>query len=132
VPRQRDQLRDVHALISHPLDVLDHVEYRRDQTEVARHGRLEREQRQDSLVHLQVAAVDEVVLGDHEARQLHVALLQRLQRPVERGDDHVQPFQGALLEDGELVLEVEADPLGHRISPSSRSRRPQSAHRRGS
>ena len=66
VAGQRDQLGDVHALVAHPLDVLDHVQQRGDEAQVAGHGRLERQQREDPLVDLQVAPVDAVVVGDHE------------------------------------------------------------------
>ena len=64
VAGQRDHLADVHALVAHPLDVLQHVQQGRDQPQVGRHRRLGREQRDQALVHLQVAAVDAVVVGD--------------------------------------------------------------------
>ena len=40
---------------------------------------------QDPLVDLQVAAVDAVVVGDHQLGELDVLVLDRLERPVERG-----------------------------------------------
>ena len=54
------------------------------------HRRLEGEQRQDPLVHLEVAAVDAVVVGDDERRELDVLVLERLQRAVELLDDDVE------------------------------------------
>ena len=90
VARQRDQLGDVHALVAHALDVLDHVQQRRDEPQVARDGRLQREQREDALVDLQVAPVDAVVVGDHHLRELDVLVLERLEHAVELLDDQVE------------------------------------------
>jgi hypothetical protein len=109
VPAERQQLGDVHALVAHPLGVLDHVQQRRDDAQVGGDRRLQREQREDPLVHLQVAAVDPVVVGDHDRRQLDVTVVERLERPVERGDDEVERAQRLVLEPRELLLEV--DPL---------------------
>ena len=83
VAGQRDQLGDVHALVAHALDVLDHVQQRGDEPQVAGHRRLQRQQRQDPLVDLQVAAVDAVVVGDDDRRELDVLVLERLERAVE-------------------------------------------------
>jgi hypothetical protein len=52
VAGQRDELGDVHALVAHPLHVLDDVQERRDEPQVARDGRLQGEQRQHPLVDL--------------------------------------------------------------------------------
>ena len=106
VPGQRDHLRDVHALVAHALHVLDHVQQGRHQAQVAGHRRLERQQRQDALVHLQVAAVDAVVVGDDHRGQLDVAVGDRLQGPVQGLADEVQAAQRLGLELGQLVLEV--------------------------
>ena len=103
---ERHELRHVHALVAHPLDVLDHVEQRRDQPEVTRHRRLQREQRQDALVHLEVAAVDAVVVGDHHAGQLDVLVADRLERAVERLRHQVEAAERRALEPRELLLEV--------------------------
>jgi hypothetical protein len=51
-------------LVAHPLDMLDHVEQSRYKAQVARDGRLKREQGEDALMHLEVAPVDAVVVGD--------------------------------------------------------------------
>ena len=84
VAGDRQHLGDVHALVAHALGVLDHVQQRRDDAQVARDRRLQREQREDPLVDLEVAAVDPVVVGDHDRRELDVAVVERLQRAVER------------------------------------------------
>ena len=47
-------------------------------------GRLRREQGEDRLVDLEVAAVDAVVVGDDELRELDVAVLHRLHGAIER------------------------------------------------
>ena len=52
---------------------------------------------------LQVAAVDDVVVGDHQLGELDVLVLNRLDRPVERRHDEVEAVQGALLERGQLL-----------------------------
>ena len=61
-PTSGMHLGDVHALVAHPLGVLDHVQQRRDGPQVAGHRRLQREQREDPLVDLEEAAVDPVVV----------------------------------------------------------------------
>src|ERR671914_923663 len=115
--RQRHQLGHVHALIAHALHVLDDVEHGGHEPQVARHRRLQRQQRQHALVHLEVAAVDPVVVGDHHARQLDVLVLDCLQGPVQRGDDHVEAAEGLLLELGQLLLEMRASRLRHASRP---------------
>ena len=72
-------------------------------------GRLQRQQRQHALVHLEVAAVDAVVVGDHHAGELDVLVLDRLERPVERRDHHRQRAHRLLLELCELFLELECE-----------------------
>ena len=113
MPHERHHLGDVHALVAHPLGVLDHVQQRRDGTEVARHRRLESEQGEDPLVHLQVAAVDPVVVLHDDRRQLDVLVLERLQRAVERVHDEVQRTQRLRFERAQLVLEVDPGLFGH-------------------
>ncbi len=98
VARQRDHLGDVHALVAHALDVLDHVQQRRHEPQVAGDGRLQREQREDALVDLEVAPVDAVVVGDHHLRELDVLVLERLEHAVELLDDQVQAAERVLLE----------------------------------
>jgi hypothetical protein len=110
VPVERDQLGDVHALVAHALDVMDDVQERGHDAQVAGHRCLRRHQGQDALVHLEVAAVDPVVVVDDEAGQLDVLVVERLDRAVERGDDHVEAAEGLLLQALELLLE--ADPRG--------------------
>ena len=92
-----DELGDVHALIAHPLDAHDHVQERRDQAQVAGHGRLQGEQREDALVDLQVAPVEAVVVGDHHLRELDVLVVERLEHAVELLDDQVEAAERALL-----------------------------------
>ncbi len=89
------------------------MQQRRDDPEVARDGRLQGEQGQDALVDLQVAAVDAIVVGDHNGRELDVAMVQRLERAVERRDDEVQRAERLRLERRELLLEVDPLRLGH-------------------
>ena len=128
VAGQRDQLGDVHALIAHPLDVHDHVQQRGDQAQVARDGRLQREQREDALVDLQVAPVDAVVVGDHHLRELDVLVVERLQHAVELLDDQVQAAERVLFELLQLLLEVRAALLA-RAGAARRRREPPIASR---
>ena len=65
-------------------------------------------------MHLEVAAVDAIVVVDDEAGQLDVLVVERLDRPVQRRDHHVEAAQGLLLEPLELLLEVDASAgVGH-------------------
>ncbi len=84
------------------------MQQRRHDPQVAGHRRLQGEQREDALVDLQVAAVDPVVVGDHDRGQLDVLVLERLQRAVHGRHDHVQRAERLLLERAQLVLEAEA------------------------
>ena len=80
---------------------------------------------------LQVAAVDPVVVGDDQLRQLDVLVLDRLQGAVEGGDDQVEAAQGARLELARAPLGTAcASRLGP-ISRTCRSRTPRCARRRG-
>ena len=56
-------------------------------------GAWQRQQREDPLVDLEVAAVDAVVVGDHHLGELDVLVLERLERAVELLDDHVEPAE---------------------------------------
>ena len=61
------------------------------------------------LVHLEVAAVDAVVVGDHDLGELGVLVLDRLDRAAEGLGDHVEPPERALLERREVLLIIDAD-----------------------
>ncbi len=106
VAEERDHLGDVRALVADALEVLDEVQQRRDDPQVAGDRRLAGEQRQHALVDLEVAPVDAVVVGDDDRRELGVAVREGLERRVEDPDDHVEPAERLLLEADELPLEV--------------------------
>ena len=106
MPRQRDQLGDVHALVAHALDVLDDVQQRGDDPQVAGDGRLQREQREDPLVDLEVAAVDAVVVGDDDRRELDVLVLERLDHAVDRPTTMSSAPSACSSSARELVVEV--------------------------
>ena len=72
------------AQVANPLDVHDRVEQRRDEPQVAGDRALARQQAEDALVHVEVAAVDAVVALDHHHGQLGVALQDRFDRLVQR------------------------------------------------
>ena len=83
--------------------MLDEVQQRGDEPQVARHGRLARQQGEDALVDLEVAAVEAVVVEDHHRGELDVLVLERLEHAVELLDDHVDSAESGLLEELELV-----------------------------
>src|SRR6266496_2510025 len=60
-------------------------------------------------MHLEVAAVDAVVVGDHDRGELDVLVVQRLQRAVQRGHDEVQATERVILDPRELLDEVRPD-----------------------
>ena len=62
---------------------------------------------------LQVTAVDAIVVGDDDLRQLDVLVLDRLQGPLESGAGQVEPAEGAVLELLEFLLVFDPDPAGH-------------------
>ena len=74
------------------------MQQRRDEPQVAGHRRLQREQREDALVDLQVAPVDAIVVGDHHLRELDVLVRERLEDAIELFDDHVQAAERTVLE----------------------------------
>ena len=49
-------------------------------------------------MHLEVAAVDDVVAGDDQLGELGVAMLDRLDRPLELGGDQVEALERPHLE----------------------------------
>ena len=82
------------------------MQQRRDEPQVAGDGRLQRQQGQDPLVHLQEPPVEAIVVGDDHLRQLDVLVLERLQRPVELHRDQVERAQRVGLQRRELVPET--------------------------
>jgi hypothetical protein len=103
------------ALVTHALDVLDHVQQRGHEPQVARDRRLQREQREDPLMDLEVAPVDTVVVGDDHFRELDVLVLQRLEHAVELLDDQVQAAEGVAFQRLQLRLEVGSAMAGVRL-----------------
>ena len=59
-------------------------------------------------MHLEVAAVDPVVVLDDQLRELDVLVLDRLGHALERLDHHVERAQRLLLQPLELLAEVRA------------------------
>jgi hypothetical protein len=106
VAGQRDELGDVHALVAHALDVLDDLQQRGDDAQVAGHRGLQRQQGEHALVDLEIAPVHPVVVGDDELRELDVGVLDRLDRAVDLPQDDVHAAEHGVLELAQLVLEV--------------------------
>ncbi len=69
-------------------------------------------------MHLEVAAVDDVVAGDHQLGELHVLMLDGLDGLLELRSDEVEAVQRPLLEVRQLLLVLNPDAVG--ISPPSR------------
>ena len=68
--------------------------------QVARDGGLQRQQREDRLVDLEVAPVDAVVVDDHHPGELDVLMRDGLDRPVQRRHDDVETAERPRLELG--------------------------------
>ena len=96
--RQPHEFGDVHALVAHPLDAADDVQQRRDDPQISRDRRLAREQPHRTLVYLQVAPVDPVVVADDHCGQLEILEADRLERAVELLRGHVQTAKRVPLE----------------------------------
>ena len=88
------------------------MQQRGHQPQVAGDRALAREQAEDALVHVEVAAVDAVVALDHHHRQLRVAVEHRLDRLVERGAGEVDRGERLLLQLAQLLVELDSH-LGH-------------------
>src|SRR5688500_3570979 len=67
---------------SNAFHVLDHVQERGDDPQIARDRRLQGQQRENPLLDLQIAPVDAVVVMDDDRRELDVLMLERLERAV--------------------------------------------------
>ena len=93
------------------------MQQRGDDPQVPGDRRLARQQREDALVDLEVAAVDPVVVGDHHRGQLDVLVADRLESAIQLGDDEVQPSEDLLLEALEVLAELVAGLL-HRDYPN--------------
>jgi hypothetical protein len=78
--------------------VLDHVQQRRDDPQVARDRSLERQQREDPLVDLEIAAVEPVVVLHDDRGELDVLVLERFEHALEGRSDHVESAERLLLE----------------------------------
>ena len=59
-------------------------------------------------MHLQVAAVDAVVVGDDHLRELHVLVAEGLQHAVQLLDDQVEAAQRVYFQFMQLLLEMGA------------------------
>ena len=98
ISRQGHKLGDVHTLIAHALHAADDMQQRGDEPQVAGDRRLRREQREHSLVDLEIATVDPIVVGEHKPDELHVLGPHRLQCALELHRHHVEPAHRLLFE----------------------------------
>jgi len=114
VLRQRDELRDVDALVPDALDGVDQVQHGGDDAQVAGDGSLQGQQREHALMDLEVATVDAVVVGDDEVGEHDVDARHRIQYAVELAENHVQRSERAELENAHLLLKLRASPGGRR------------------
>jgi hypothetical protein len=87
---QWHELGDVGALISHPLDAPHDVQQRRVDPQVTRERRLEGQQRQQALVHLDVACVDPGIVSDDDLGELDVMVAERLKRAVDLSHGEIE------------------------------------------
>ncbi len=101
-----DQLGDVDALIADPLDVADDVQHRGGEPQVAGDRGLQGEQREHALVHLEVAPVDPVVVGDDELREPQVDGIERVEHAIDLAERHVHATERGALDLAHLLLEV--------------------------
>jgi len=74
------------------------MQQRRDQPQVTRDRGLQRKQRQHALIDLEVAAVDAVVVRDHQGAELHVLLLKRLRHAFHLPHDDTQRVKRRVLQ----------------------------------
>jgi hypothetical protein len=88
--------------------VLDRVQQRRDHAKVGGDRRLQRQQRKNPLVDLEVPAVDAVVVEHHQGGQLDVLMMERLHRAIQGRHHQVERAERLLLEPLQLLLEMDA------------------------
>ena len=94
------ELRDRDAAVGRPLEQQVDVQDREQEPQIARHGRLEREQGLDRALDAEEALVDLVVEGDHLVGELDVALAEGPHRAADGRDDALP-----------LLLESRLDPV---------------------
>ena len=82
------------------------MQQRRDDPQVTRDRRLACEQRQDALVHLPIAPVDPLILGDDHLGQLDVVLADRFERAVQLLEHHAEALDRLALELPERFAEL--------------------------
>ena len=71
-------------------------------------------------MHLEVAAVDAIVVGDDDLGQLDVLVLDRLQGAAEGGAGQVDAAERARLEAFQLLLVFDPDPGSASLSRTAR------------
>src|SRR4051812_20418243 len=101
VARQGDELGHRDALVAHPLDVAHEMQQRGEQAQIAGNRALQRQQRQDLLLHRGAAIVDARVIGQDHGDELDVLVLERLNDAIEQREDEVERSQRELLDVGE-------------------------------
>src|SRR5579875_2760193 len=106
VARERHERGDVHTLVPHPLHAADDVQQRGDQPQLLGAGRRASEQLERPLVDLAVAAIEAVVVGDDDLRELDVLVVERLLSAVELRDDEVEASEDLGLEALQILAEA--------------------------
>jgi hypothetical protein len=120
-------LRDVHGHVSHPLEIGDDLQGRRDEPEVRGGGLSQGQQVQTEVIDRQLAGVHLRVRRDDPARQIGVAIPERSHRRSDHFFDGAPEKENLLPERLQIVLVVAAAVLQR----SLRSLPPSSAVARG-
>jgi hypothetical protein len=113
VTDDRDQFADVHALVPHPLGVLDDVEQSGDESQIRCHRGLGRQEGDETLVDLEIAAIDAVIVVGDDFRKLDVLVLDCLEGPVERAHDEIESTKGLGFQVVKLFLVLDSDLVSH-------------------
>jgi hypothetical protein len=84
------------------------VEERCKKPKVRGHRRLPRKQGEDTLVDLQVATINSVVVSNNQLGKFEVLVRKSLKRPVKRCNYKFEPLERVALKPGDLLLILEA------------------------
>jgi hypothetical protein len=106
------RLGDVHPVVADPLEIARDLDGGDNETKIARHRLLQRQQRDGRLLHLDLERIDRLVAGDHRLRLSRVALEQRLDGQLHEALRLLRHVDHRALQRIELIVKVAMPTIG--------------------